>query len=339
MTNEPQIRRSRARVRNLSAGDLKLALPPGDPGNSAPPAGSVSIDLPEALPADDKHLAELRVLLQTYGGVIYTGPPGTSKTHLAGRAAVALAGSETRVRFIQFHPSYQYEDFVQGYVPKDGGGFVMKHKHLLELAQAATDEPDLTHVLVIDELSRGDPARIFGEALTYVEKSKRGMQFTLASGETCAIPDNLVFLATMNPWDKGVDDVDAAFDRRFAKVAMDPSRDILRELLDDAGLDAGMRDRVISFFDHVQKRGKTNPYGQIGHTYFLGAGDEAALRRVWDHQLRFVFQKAYQLDPDGLSDITQKWEAIFAGAPAVGAADRRRRRGRDRHGRDRRRHP
>jgi len=286
---------------------MGLAMPAQ--GAAAPAAGSTT----SALPDDDPMLATVRSLLETFGGVIFVGPPGTSKSWYAARVARGLAdGDESRVRFIQFHPSYQYEDFVEGFVPRAGGNFELVPKHLLEWARRAAADPAHNHVLVIDELSRGDPGRIFGEALTYVEKTKRGLTFHLASGEACMIPDNLVFLATMNPLDRGVDEVDAAFERRFAKIAMDPDPALLEELLVEHGVDDGLRGRVVRFFTAAIARARENPFAAIGHTFFLNVTDEDSLHRLWDHQLKFVFDKAYQLDPDGLREIRAQWDRIFS---------------------------
>ncbi len=323
-------RLSTSRVRNLSVEELGLHPPGfdwlgaagigGSGGSSGGLGGSDGGDgdAPVPLPDDDDLLARVRGLLEQFGGVILVGPPGTSKSYFASRLAMSLAGNSARVRFVQFHASYQYEDFVQGYVPnEEGGGFTLQPKHLLGLAEAADRERGVLYVIVIDELSRGDAARIFGEGLTYVEKTKRDLRFSLASGDECLIPPNLVFLATMNPLDRGVDDVDAAFERRFAKIAMDPDRVILLEFLADAGMEAPLVGRVVEFFDYVNGQAQNNPATALGHTFFLGAKTEDDLGRLWEHQLRFFFEKAYRLDRQGHREVRERWERIFAPAPAT----------------------
>jgi 5-methylcytosine-specific restriction protein B len=223
---------------------------------------------------------------------------------------------------VQFHPSYQYEDFVQGFVP-DEGGFYLRPKHLLEMCELARGRPDEWVVLVIDELSRGDPGRVFGEALTYVEKSKRGLSFSLASGTMCVIPENLAFLATMNPLDRGVDEVDAAFERRFAKIAMEPDDRRLASFLTEAGMAPALADRVREFFRTVNAKAGFNPMAAIGHTFFVDIHDESDLTRLWEYQLRFLLRKAYRLDPDGYDDAVRAWAKLFplpADDQAVGAA-------------------
>jgi 5-methylcytosine-specific restriction protein B len=256
---------------------------------------------------------QVRSLIDFYGGIIFTGPPGTSKSWYAAKIGTALVSGDTsRIRFVQFHPSYQYEDFMQGYVPKKNGeGFELRPRHFMQMCQKAGGDPDQLYVLVIDELSRGDPGRVFGEALTYVEKSKRGLPFLLASGDECVVPDNLVVLATMNPLDRGVDEVDAAFERRFAKISMQPDRDILASILDTNGLESDLRRRLIGFFDFVNGRARTTPHAAVGHTYFSDVRDESSLRTVWDHQIRFLVEKAYRLDPGAYTEIEAAWLRIF----------------------------
>jgi len=221
------------------------------------------------LPEGHQLLMEVRHLLRSFGGIIFSGPPGTSKSWFAGKVSYALAGGvDSRRRFVQFHPSYQYEDFIQGFAPTpDGSGFEMRDSHFVLMCRAAAADPTHTYVLVIDELSRGDPGRVFGEALTYVEHSKRGMPFSLASGATLTVPTNLVILATMNPNDRGVDEVDAAFERRFARIAMDPDPDILTEMVTANGMTSALADALIQFFRMVNGKARSNPALAVGHTY------------------------------------------------------------------------
>ena len=221
-------------------------------------------------------------------------------------------GDLERCRFVQFHPSYQYEDFMEGFRPlPEGVGFELREQHFVTLCKLASSDVERHYVLVIDELSRGDPGRVFGEALTYLECSKRGMSFHLASGTQLAIPHNLVILTTMNPLDHGADEVDAAFDRRFAKIKMDPNRDRLEEFLSSAGMANDLINRVGIFFDYVNSQATKNPYMSIGHTYFRGVSDASALLRLWRHQLQFHFQKAFPFDKQELDRIHERWNRIF----------------------------
>ncbi|MGW3545661.1 McrB family protein [Nocardia niigatensis] len=303
------IQRSAEPVRILTANELGIG--------SAEAVKKHASNRPDdpLLSDNDPILLEIKGLLELFGGVIFTGPPGTSKSWYASQIAMKLVdGDEKRVRFVQFHPSYQYEDFMQGFVPKkDGTGFTLEPKYFLQLCRAAERNPDKTYVLVIDEFSRGDPGRVFGEALTYVDKTKRDVSFLLASGEPCVVPSNLYILATMNPYDRGVDDVDAAFGRRFAKIAMEPSTEILRTLLIRGGVEVELQNRIITFFEGVRRRSVVNPAVAIGHTYFNDVQDLASLERVWRNQLRFIVESAYRNDPATRKQIESEWRQVVGG--------------------------
>jgi 5-methylcytosine-specific restriction protein B len=309
----PSNRRSEEKIRNL--GPEKLGLPL--PGVALPPQRPVE-PLQSEIADDDPLLVRVKQLLQDgYAGVIFSGPPGTSKSWYAGQIAAKLADNDPeRVRSIQFHASYQYEDFVEGFVPRKGkrSGFKLQGKHLLEMINAANRANGRLCVLVIDEFSRGDPGRIFGEALTYLEMSKRDKEFLLASGSSVSIPKNLVFLATMNPLDRSVDEVDAAVERRFAKVEMSPDADRLKVILAKNGLDPELTSRIVRFFEAVNARAGSE-FARLGQAYFNPVRDEDGLRRLWENQLQFYFSKAYRLDQDGLDDIKKLWKRVFEGRP------------------------
>ena len=313
----PQIRRTDEPVRQLSASQLGIGAEPAIESH----VSSRPDDRAEIAEDDPLYLTVLR-LIPFYGGIIFSGPPGTSKTHAAHQIATKLTGGDkSRLRFVQFHPSYQYEDFMQGFVPrKSGDGFELLPKHFLEMCEEADQHRDDLYVLVIDELSRGDPGRVFGEALTYVEKSKRDLPFTLASGDDAVVPPNLLILATMNPLDRGVDEVDAAFERRFARIRMDPDRDLLRERLTANGVPEYLRNKIVGFFDRANGLARTTPQGAIGHTYFFDVTDTDTLQALWDHQLQFLIEKAYSLDPKTRDDLEAGFEQLFEPEPGSGGA-------------------
>lgn len=108
--------------------------------------------------------------------LVLQGPPGTGKTWLAKRLAKALIGLAKplpgQIRSVQFHPSLAYEDFVRGWRPSGEGKLALTDGVFLEIIEAAKAQPDAPHVLIIEEINRGNPAQLFGEMLTLLENTK-----------------------------------------------------------------------------------------------------------------------------------------------------------------------
>lgn len=289
------------------------------PSEKGEPASIVSDDLddapivPSLLGDDDQIVSNVNMLLDDgYAGVIFTGAPGTSKSWYARQVALKIVDGKTaNLFFIQFHPGYQYEDFIESYVPTEAGGFSLEDKIFLRACSAAKDRPDESVVVVIDELSRTDVVRVFGEALTYIEKDKRDLEFRLPSGRICSIPQNLIILCTMNPWDRGVDELDLAFERRFAKLRFDPDLERLRVELQKSSLSEERRQHLEQFFSMLAHH--PNKLCRIGHAYFMKAMTDEALQRLWDHQLAFHFDRILKNDEEQLAIIHTAWKRIFQG--------------------------
>ena len=265
---------------------------------------------------DDPYLQAVRHSIEEddMGGVLFVGVPATGKTWYARQVARKLTSdNRQRIREIQFHPSYQYEDFVEGYVPDAQAGFRLAPKHLLEMIDEA-NKTDGPVVIIIDEFSRTDPARVLGETLTYMDGPMRGVPFYLPSGRKVAIPKNLVFLATMNPDDRSVDEIDDAMDRRWGKVTLEPSADKVRDFLKKNGADGAFIAPVIQFFQAVQK------HASLGHALFRRVKDAASLARLWDTQLKYQMHKRFRFDPAGLAEIEALWAECVSGVETASQA-------------------
>lgn len=297
-------------VRELTAEELGIDLPASALNTTTPDAA-----LPD-LPDNDPFVLKVLRLLNKFGGVILTGPPGTSKSMRANEVARKLTDGPENRGFVQFHASYQYEDFITGYVPdEEGSGFKSRPAIFLQACKRAEAIAPKRFVLVIDEFSRADVGRVFGEALTYVERSKRGEAFTVASGKQYSVPDNLLIIATMNPYDRGVDEVDAAFERRFAKISMEPDRDILIEMLAAKGLIEPVRTRVVAWFDFMGTLRRDTPMAAVGHAYFADVPDVESLREVWEHQLQFHVDRAFRNNSELREQVVTQWRKIFNDVP------------------------
>ncbi len=159
-------------------------------------------------------LKDIKTLIQEKRQVIFQGPPGTGKTYVAQKLAACLAGSEERVTLVQFHPSYAYEDFVQGFRPTlTGGGqpgFKLTEGPLLTAAKGAREEEDGDHFLVIDEINRGNLAKVLGELYFLLEYRDRKMrlQYQAEDDEDFSLPENLYIIGTMNTADRSIALVD-----------------------------------------------------------------------------------------------------------------------------------
>jgi 5-methylcytosine-specific restriction protein B len=175
----------------------------------------------------DAVAAEARRLLLRRENVILYGPPGTGKSRAAQQIADDWATKYGEEFLVQttFHPSYSYEDFVEGFRPSesDPSKFELTPGVLLQAAKQAESGPTL---LVIDEINRADVAKVFGELITYIESDKRGREFTTAqqpkSAEKRVIPTDLFVLGTMNTADKSISLLDVALRRRFKFVECPP---------------------------------------------------------------------------------------------------------------------
>ncbi|GIH24788.1 hypothetical protein Aph01nite_30980 [Acrocarpospora phusangensis] len=172
-------------------------------------------------------LQETADLLTAKRQMILYGPPGTGKTYLATKLGEALAGLD-RTSLVQFHPSYGYEDFVEGFRPRmgEGGtiGFDLVPGPFKNAVEAAEKEPDRPYVLVIDEINRANLAKVFGELYFLLEYRNHEITLQYSPEEPFKMPKNVFVIGTMNTVDRSVALVDAAMRRRFVFRALAPDR-------------------------------------------------------------------------------------------------------------------
>ena len=229
-------------------------------------------------------------LLRDKGQVIFQGPPGTGKTYVALELAECLSGSNDRVTLVQFHPSYAYEDFVQGFRPTiaDNGqpGFELRSGPLIQTAERARHEPGEDHFLVIDEINRGNIAKLFGELYFLLEYRDRDIRLQY-SNDTFSMPPNLYIIGTMNTADRSIALVDLALRRRFYFVEFHPDRPPIKGLL-HRWLERRSPSMtwVADVVDRANELLSDDPHAAIGPSYFMKSGlDEAAVTRIWEHSV------------------------------------------------------
>mgnify|MGYP003583326631 FL=1 len=229
--------------------------------------------------------ADLQAMLQRWQSkknLILQGPPGTGKTWLAKRLAKALIDSKSpsdeQLRVVQFHPALSYEDFVRGYRPGGDGKLTLTDGVFLQVVEAARFQPDVDHVLIIEEINRGNPAQVLGEILTLIESSKRNKEAAMELayprrvGERFYVPENLYVIGTMNVADRSLALVDLALRRRFAFVNLVPGLNAaweqwcLAKGMDAASI-AHIRSEIEALNQEISQDSALGAQFQIGHSY------------------------------------------------------------------------
>ncbi|MFD3355241.1 DUF4357 domain-containing protein [Streptomyces fradiae] len=277
------------RTEPAGAGDTDAHPAAESPAQRELTLPEVSEELASDLLVHDRAwLAEMRELLLDERQLVFYGPPGTGKTYLAMKLAEHFGGGPEQVKIVQFHPSYAYEDFFEGFRPVEDPetrevAFRLTAGPLRELADLASREGNrhVPHFLIIDEINRANLAKVFGELYFLLEYRTRSVRLTY-SGDDFALPPNLFVIGTMNTADRSIALVDAAMRRRFAFVELsprtEPTAGLLARWLEREGRDpepARLLDALNARID--------DPDFAIGPSYLMkpGAYREGGLERTW----------------------------------------------------------
>ena len=281
----------------LTNGTLQLSPENGSRPTAA--LGLLELATKELYFPDATFLEEIQRLLDDKLQVIFQGPPGTGKTFVARKLASHLAGSDDRMIFVQFHASYAYEDFVQGYRPvllENGQpGFRLLPGPLIQIAERARNDREHLYFLVIDEINRGNLGKILGELYFLLEYRNEGvcLQYAKVDEEPFRLPPNLRIIGTMNTADRSIALIDLALRRRFSFVEfsteVEPIEGLLRRWLHANNLSgmAWVADAVDRANEILDAR-----HAAIGPSYFLRTGpdgnpllNEAIVRRIWKYEI------------------------------------------------------
>lgn len=273
---------------NLEPHDPDLVTLPGG-RVPFPPATSA---FATSLHVDEPWLQRTLDLLERRRQVILYGPPGTGKTYLARALAAHIAGEievET-TKLVQFHPSYSYEDFFEGYRPVTVDGalsYELVGGPMRRIAERARANPELNFVLIIDEINRGNLAKIFGELYFLLEYREQSVELLYSKDASFTLPPNVYIIGTMNTSDRSVALMDAAMRRRFAFVQLHPSlpptSGVLRAWLRSNELD----DAPARLLEALNSR-IPDPAFQVGPSYLMNSDldlSEARLQEVWDFEV------------------------------------------------------
>jgi AAA domain (dynein-related subfamily) len=249
---------------------------------------------------ENRFLDSTKALLTNKRQVILYGPPGTGKTWIAKKFAehwVDLTaepdGESGEMQVVQFHPSYSYEEFVEGIRPRSiersGGGFDISYDVrpgvFRVFCEEATRHPRRNYVLILDEINRGEIARIFGELLYLLEYRDESVVLPY-SGERFSVPRNLYIVGTMNSADRSIALVDHALRRRFHFVEMRPSADTLRAYHERHGTGMAWTGGLLEEVNSQLVRDGIEWHLHVGHSHLMSRDlDETLLQMVWKYSV------------------------------------------------------
>ncbi len=285
---------------------------PVEPETSIDPYGEEDF-LAEVYLSEDDYRA-LVALIQNKKNVILQGAPGVGKTFAARRLAYSIMGEKdkSRVRMVQFHQSYSYEDFIMGFRPTEAG-FELKKGAFYNFCKEAEIDSENDYYFIIDEINRGNLSKIFGELFMLIENDKRGVQLQLLySNEKFSVPENVYIIGMMNTADRSLAMLDYALRRRFAFYEMHPGFEADGFVAYQEGLDSPKFNALIDCVKALNERiASDDSLGEgfcIGHSYFcnLKEASNEALTGIIDYELIPLLKEYWFDEPSKVKEWTDR---------------------------------
>ena len=240
---------------------------------------------------------------------IFQGPPGTGKTYVAKRIAEWCREHGGDFQIVQLHPSYSYEDFVEGFRPTltDGGqaGFKLTDGPLKRIAEEAEANTEATFILVIDEINRGNVAKVLGELYFLLEYRDEKVRLQY-SNEPFSLPKNLWFIGTMNTTDRSIALVDAALRRRFYFFGFFPDEPPVKDLLDRWLEENNPKAKWVAALVDLANRKLEDRHLGIGPSHFMKKDpplDENRVRFIWEQAVIPYIEEQCFGDEDKLKEF------------------------------------
>jgi 5-methylcytosine-specific restriction enzyme B len=300
----PALLQSQAYIVDLTEAYDQLAalvprgLSPEPPGPVPEPArrelafNPITADFAASLLMDQPELGKIADLLWERKQIILYGPPGTGKTYLASKLARHLT-EDGAVKLVQFHPSYTYEDFFEGFRPESGGSgtltFTLRAGPFRDFAEVAAANPTTAYILIIDEINRANLAKVFGELYFLLEYRDESISLQYSPDKEFTLPQNLFLVGTMNTADRSIARIDTAMRRRFAFVELDPRippvAGLLRRWLEKQALPLD----AATLLDELNSRiADTDADAVVGPSYLMDERiyqRDDGLDRVWQYSI------------------------------------------------------
>ena len=248
-------------------------------------------------------------LIKTRKQIILQGAPGTGKSFLAEKLSKKVSNFKLGlIRTIQFHSSYSYEDFMEGYKPTLNNSFELKPGVFKKLCDIANDNPKEKIVLIIDEINRGDTSKIFGELMYLLEYRNKEIMLS-HSNKKFKIPENIFIIGTMNTADRSLALVDIALRRRFSFITLDPLYNVILEKYKGSQEGQFNIEKLVDNLKKINAKIKGNlSLGagfQIGQSFFLSTDvlNVDSLKWIWKYDLQPLMQEYFFDDPSEVEEI------------------------------------